>query len=97
MTLLDEVKEEIKVTWDDEDARLQRMIERAKTYLNDLAGAKLNFEEEGVPKDLLLARCRYVYNNAAEYFEDNFQSDIVRLQYQVGIQEMLKAGDDDAK
>lgn len=97
MTLLDEVKEEIKVTWDDEDARLQRMIERAKAYLNDLAGAKLNFEEEGVPKDLLLARCRYVYNNAAEYFEENFHSEIVRLQYQVGIQEMLKAGDDDAK
>ena len=95
--MLEEVKNELRITWDDEDIRLQGLIERAKAYLNDLAGIELDFEEEGVPKDLLLARCRYVYNNAAEYFEDNFQSDIVRLQYQVGIQEMLKAGDDDAK
>ena len=95
--MLEEVKSELRITWDDEDIRLQGLIERAKAYLNDLAGAKLDFEEEGVPKDLLLARCRYVYNNAAEYFEENFHSEIVRLQYQVGIQEMLKAGDDDAE
>ena len=96
MTLLDEVKEELRITWDDEDIRLQRLIERSKAYLDSLVGAELDYEKEGVSKDLLLARCRYSYNNAAEYFEENFQSDIARLQYQVGIQEMLKVGDDDA-
>lgn len=34
---------------------------------------------------LLLDYCRYYYNNAVEYFEENFQKQIVRLQFNEAI------------
>jgi len=34
---------------------------------------------------LLLDYCRYVYNNASEYFEENYSKEILRLQLQEGI------------
>ena len=37
---------------------------------------------------LLLDYCRYVYNNASEYFEENFSKELLRLQLQEGIKAM---------
>ncbi len=34
---------------------------------------------------LLLDYCRYAYNNASEYFEENFQKEILRLQLKTGV------------
>jgi hypothetical protein len=77
------VKTYLKITWDDEDTRLISMIERAKASLNKLMGIELDYEKPGPAQDLLLARCRYDYNNALEYFEQNFAREILRLQLQV--------------
>ena len=139
--MLQAVKDYLKITWDDEDASLQAMIERGKAYLNDLVGKELDYscllpadewyetelaailtqlmeepeepeegEEPAAPMtiaeaiDLILAAekqrdkqvvmptpaasllldyCRYSYNNASEYFEENFAREILRLQLQV--------------
>ena len=81
--LLELVKEELRITWDDEDTRLISMIERAKASLNKLMGIELDYENPGPAQDLLLARCRYDYNNALEYLEQNFAREILRLQLQV--------------
>lgn len=78
--LLKEVKDELKITWDDEDEPLNRMIERGKVYFEELTGTNMDFLAEGQPKSLLLNYCRYDYNNALEYFEGNFQPEILRLQ-----------------
>lgn len=86
--LLTEVKDYLKITWDDEDQILTRIIEGAKSYLNNLVGVELDFTQEDDPKSLLLDRCRYVYNNASEYFEENFQREILRLQLRIGIETM---------
>jgi hypothetical protein len=83
--VLQAVKNYLKITWDDEDASLQAMIERGKAYLNDLVGAELDFDVAGPPRSLLLDYCRYVYNNASEYFEENFASELLRLQLQMGV------------
>ena len=40
--LLLEVKEYLKITWDDEDQSLLKMIERSKAYLNNLIGVELD-------------------------------------------------------
>lgn len=85
MALLQELKDYLKITWNNEDAYLQNMIDKGKEYLKDLTGTDLNFEGEGQPKSLLLDYCRYYYNNAIEYFEENFQRQIVRLQYKEAI------------
>lgn len=78
--MLQEVKEYLKITWGDEDSYIQGIINRGKDYLKQLTGTELDFEKEGLAKSLLLDYCRYYYNNAVEYFEENFQGQIVRLQ-----------------
>ena len=90
--LLELVKEELRITWDDEDTRLISMIERAKASLNKLMGIELDYEKPGPAQDLLLARCRYDYNNALEYFEQNFAREILRLQLQVAAEEVSADG-----
>ncbi|WP_330602762.1 head-tail connector protein [Anaerosolibacter carboniphilus] len=74
------VRDYLKITWDDEDTMIQDLITRGKTYLNGLVGVELDFDVEDEPKSLLLDYCRYAYNNALEYFEDNFKTQILRLQ-----------------
>ncbi len=85
--MLQEVKEYLKITWEDEDSYIQGIISRGKDYLNNLAGAELDFEVEGQPKALLLDYCRYAYNSALEYFEENFHKEIIRLQLKEAVKE----------
>lgn len=85
--LLQEVKDYLKITWDAEDSHLQGIINRGKEYLQDLTGTELDFEGEGQPKSLLLDYCRYAYNNAVEYFEENFQRQILRLQLKEAVKD----------
>jgi len=85
--MLQDVKDYLKITWNDEDAALTKLITRGQEYLNDLVGAELTFTG-GLPQSLLLDYCRYVYNNASEYFEENFSSEILRLQLQIGIEQL---------
>lgn len=80
-----ELKEYLKITWDSEDLYLQKIIDRGKVHLKDLTGTNLDFEIEGQAKSLLLDYGRYYYNNAIEYFEENFHKEILRLQLKEGI------------
>jgi hypothetical protein len=86
--MLQAVKNYLKIAWNDEDSHIQGIIDRGQAYLNDLTGAELDFEADGPPKTLLLDYCRYVYNNASEYFEENFSKELLRLQLQEGIKAM---------
>lgn len=86
--LLDEVKAYLKINWEEEDSDLSKTIERGKMRINKLTGSELDFESEDQPKELLLDYCRYAYNNALEYFETNFASDILKLQLESGIEIM---------
>lgn len=83
-TLLDKVKEYLK---SGEDGELERVILRAKSRLNKLAGVELDFVDPDI-EQLLLDLCRYLYNNASEYFEENFSSEILRLQLSKAVEEM---------
>ncbi len=85
--MLQKVKEYLKITWSDEDVALTDLIARGQAYLDNLAGADLDFTS-GLPQSLLLDYCRYVYNNASEYFEENFAGEILRLQLQTGAQQL---------
>ncbi len=82
--MLQEIKDYLKITWDDEDPDIQNMIGRGKKRLEGLAGATLDFVEEGPARELLFEYCRYAYNNALEYFEENFRKEIIRLQLKTG-------------
>jgi len=91
--MLDKVKSYLRVTWDDDDTAITDLIARGKEKLEELAGAELDFETEGLARSLLFDYCRYAYNNASEYFEENFQHEILRLQLLTGVAE-LEADDE---
>ncbi|MGQ8823677.1 hypothetical protein ACUTUE_09920 [Bacillus sp. NA_146.1] len=77
--LLDELKDLLKITWNDEDAHLNKILSRGKGYLFGLTNASFDFSNEEWPKELLLERCRYVYNNAGDEFEKNYRDELSRL------------------
>jgi hypothetical protein len=77
--LVDDLKNHLRITWDDEDNHLNKIIQGSQTYLSDLAGTSFDFFKEAPPKQLMLERCRYVYNNAADEFEKNFSGELKRL------------------
>lgn len=85
LELLDDLKSLLNITWTDKDEDLMKIIERAKAYLSNLTGASFDFSKEEQPKDILLERCRYVYNNAADEFEVNYQHELARLILQVAL------------
>ncbi|CAC9931686.1 hypothetical protein PEPNEM18_01043 [Aedoeadaptatus nemausensis] len=78
--MLDKVKETLRITWDSDDAYLASIIARGEQYLKDLTGTEPDFAQEGLAQNLLLDYCRYEYNQATEYFEDNYHKEILRLQ-----------------
>lgn len=79
--LLDDIKNELGITADDEyvNKRLEGYILRGQNRLNEIAGNTLDFEAEGEPKRLLLDYCRYANSQALEVFEINFASDLLSL------------------
>lgn len=87
--MLEEVKKYLGVTWDDEDSDIQGIIDRGKSRLEGLAGVTLDFTVKGLARELLFEYCRYAYNNAVEFFEENFQREILRLQLQTGVNEYI--------
>ncbi|MCC5465546.1 hypothetical protein [Pelosinus baikalensis] len=83
--MLDELKDILDIIGNDRDASLEKIILRGKDKIEGLAGVVLDFSAEGLPKFLLLNYCRYDYNNAPEYFEENFKSEILRMQLQAAV------------
>lgn len=85
--MLEELKRVLKITWEDEDEEeeLNRLLLTGQTKLNSIIGENLDFEADFEAKELLFNYCRYAYNNAVEMFEENFRSDILRLQLNAAI------------
>ncbi len=92
--MLNKVKNYLKITWDDEDTAITDLITRGKKKLEGLAGAELDFDTEGLARALLFDYCRYAYNNASDYFEENFQREILRLQLKTGVSLLEEDTDD---
>lgn len=95
--MLQKVKAYLKITWDDEDTAITDLITRGKKKLEELAGAELDFDTEGLARALLFDYCRYAYNNASEYFEENFRHEILRLQLMTGVSLLPAEEDADAE
>ncbi|HHL0974588.1 TPA: hypothetical protein ACQUHP_006385 [Bacillus cereus] len=77
--LLQELKDVLKITWNEEDASFIKLLEKGEAYLSGLTNASFDFSKEEWPKELLLERCRYVYNNAGDEFEKNYKNELSRL------------------
>lgn len=89
--MIEKLKKYLSITWEDDDIdnRLEELLEQSKTSLNSLIGVELDYEDKEL-EELLFNRVRYAYNNSIEYFEENFHSQILRIQLIKGVESLEK-------
>lgn len=92
--LLEDVKHELAITWDEEDNDIVKLIDRSVYYINDLVGTELDLTVNLSARELVINRIRYEYNNALDSFESNFRQPLSRLILHVAIDERKKNNGD---
>lgn len=94
--LVDEVKRNLDITWNDNDTdkNVNEYIRNAKQYLNDTTGSVINFEEDINARELLINHCRYQKNKDIEFFEENFKKPLYRLRFKYAIKELEESNND---
>lgn len=77
--LLDEFKSRNHIFHDSEDESLNNILVKSQQAIKRMTGTDdlTNIQVA----ELVLERSRYVYNDALEYFEDNFQSMILGVSF----------------
>lgn len=93
--ILNEILQEFKDRMhlgDEEDDNLKRILSTSNKALLRICGNyDLNKDEEF--KELVFERSRYVYNDALEYFDKNFLSQINSLGIDKALEEIKLDGD----
>lgn len=78
--LLEEVKDNLFVTWSDNDKQIKIIILKSMNYLQSKVSQILTIEDFSgydIEHTLLIERCRYDWNNALDEFETNFKSEVL--------------------
>lgn len=91
--LLEEFKNRMHIFHDGEDSNLKRLLSFSVAYVESKCGKFDTDSNKTLDKratELVFERSRYAYNDAVEYFEDNFLSEIFSLGIEMG-------GDDDVE
>lgn len=81
--LFDAVKNYLDVTWElssAEQSKLEGIIKRGISYLNRVAGAKMDYTAEDIPRALLMDYVRYIRSNAFDEFQANYLHELLSLQ-----------------
>lgn len=79
--ILEELKARLRITEDEEDSDLLcPILKKGIAKINNIVGVDINYEEDDEAREILLEYGRYAYNNAGEYFERNFSTELIRLQ-----------------
>lgn len=84
--LLEEFKERMHITHGAEDDNLKRLLSFSIADLQEKCGS-FDVEENERAKELVFERTRYAYNDALEFFNDNFLSQINSIGFSLAIQE----------
>ncbi len=80
--LLQELKGRLIISHNGQDSDLEKLLSLSIAYVETKCGKfKIDGEEntDKLAKELVLERTRYAYNDALEYFEKNFSSEIFAL------------------
>lgn len=81
MDLFDHVKDNLRITWqtdEQEERHLKRMIEDSIYYFKGKTGDDLPLKQ-GLIRSLILQRVLYDWNHRLEWFEHNYQGEIIEL------------------
>lgn len=79
-SLLTEFKARMSIYHSSEDAELENMLQASYDAVKRMTGVSDITNNQF--KELIIERTRYVYNDQAEFFEDNFLSTIIGLNLQ---------------
>lgn len=88
--ILEEFKERMHITHYSEDSNISRLLSFSCAYLKQVCG-EFDLTNERA-KELVFERTRFAYNDALEYFDDSFSSQI----HSLGMEIALKEGEYDA-
>lgn len=94
--LLEEVKDNLFVTWKDNDKQIKIIILKSMNYLQSKVSQILTIEDfSGYDTEhtLLIERCRYDWNNALNEFEKNFTSEILSFIQKYALKDWEENGD----
>lgn len=92
--ILQEFKERMRLG-DHEDDNLIRILSASNQALIRSCG-DFDINTEEAFKELVFERSRYAYNDALEYFNENFSSEINSLGIDKALKEIALEGDADA-
>ena len=78
-----DVKNQINITWTDEatDLKIRGLIASATVYLDGKGGAAMDYEEDGMPRTLMMEYVRYARDEALDVFENNYRDQILAMQH----------------
>lgn len=81
-TFLDEVKNYLDITWDDDatDRKIRGIVASGMLYLDQKSGVQNDYTQDGTPRTLLLEYVRYMRDGALDVFETNYASMILSMQ-----------------
>lgn len=81
--LLDDVKNEMDVTWDDEatNKKYAGYIAQGMAYLDGKLGEPADYTADDTPRTLLMEWVRYRRDHALDVFENNYRSMILSEQH----------------
>lgn len=80
--LLEEFKSRMHIFHNGEDDNLKQLLSFSIAFIKSKSGNVVfdgNKNVDKLAKELVIERSRYAYNDAVEYFEDNFLSEIISL------------------
>lgn len=80
--LLEAARDRLGITWDDAAThrKLSGILLRGMGYLDDIAGEALDYEEEGLHRELLFCYAVYVRAEALDEFQANYLPELMKLQ-----------------
>ena len=87
VTLFEQVKRKLNVTWEDDDttSRINEIIASATPTLKHKLGVfdkDFDFSIAGTENMLFINYCLYEWNHAVNEFDDNYANDIAQVQAQ---------------
>lgn len=94
MVLIDEFKARMHIFHSVEDINLQRIIDSSNAAISRMTGIDSKTDNSEF-QELVLERARYVYNDQVEFFEQNFQSQILGLSATTLTDDDSESGDTD--
>lgn len=96
MALLDEVKNYLDITWQDQDTetKLTGIVERGKKYIDKISGKEQDYDQNDLAKSLLLDYCLYARNQALAEFAHDYQHELMQLQIRADIERWQDANED---